>query len=154
MEEDAIRSVYIAGPYMAQTPELVELNVRRACAVGYLAAVVHGLHPQVPHASGWFGVLGSPTEADGSLTRHRAIRWTTDLARQVSRSGGDLWIISADDGSLSDGTRLDLEAFRSQGLSVSQKIRLRPWSTWAEILIRELPHGAPTDMHLKACGLR
>lgn len=146
-----VRAVYIAGPYKAATPEEIERNVRRACAVGFFAATVHGLSPTVPHAESWLGVLGSPLEADGELTRSRALRVTTAKAAQIGRAGGDLWVIAREDGTLSEGTQLDLEAFRSQGVTSSQSILVKPWSGWARTLRVSLPRGPVAEMHLAWC---
>lgn len=89
--------VYVAGPYAGKTPREIDRNVRRAIAVGALAAR-SGYAPIVPHVAGWAGVYGDPLEGNASpdilgASRERAIRSGCRLAFLTGVSGGMLWVI-------------------------------------------------------------
>lgn len=116
--------VYIAGPYAAPTPEERTENVRR---VGVLSrhAVALGLVPVSVHAAvdaGHFGRDDVPEDRAAGL-------WaSTQLAAGVARLGGLLWVIRRDDGSLSEGTHREVQAF----MAVAPDGMYLPGATWSE----------------------
>lgn len=109
--------IYIAGPYRAPTELEVERNVRRAVALGQYAAR-RGYTPIVPHAMGRMGVYGPD---DVPSTHELAIRCGTAVAREVTA----LWAIQRDDGTLSEGTALEVEAAQRRA-----RIRQQTWDRW------------------------
>jgi hypothetical protein len=103
------KTAYIAGPYAAETPLQIERNVMRSVALGRLATEI-GYAALVPHAIGWMGVYGERHEGDVGV-RDRALSSSLALVEAVGRSGGALFVLERDDGSLSTGTGLELERF-------------------------------------------
>jgi len=99
-------TVYIAGPYAAATPELIEQNIQRAQRLGRFA-VAQGFAPIVPHTLGASGLYGSPTEQDDGTSRRVALECSEALAAGCSR----LWLILRDDREPSDGCLLELDAW-------------------------------------------
>jgi len=120
--------VYIAGPYGAATPTEIDANVARACALGRYAAL-KGYTVIVPHAIGRLGCLGSPHEdgPDGVVTRQRSLRNGVKLARFVALSGGELWTLLRDDGSMSSGTKLEHDAWKGAS---DADVRAARWEDW------------------------
>jgi hypothetical protein len=125
--------IYVAGSYAASTPEAIELNVRRACMLGRLVAHT-GATPVVPHAMGFLGCYGDPTEGANDGCRERAIRCGISLAQAVIASGGKMWVIAKDDGTMSDGTRKELKAVVGQVTGEmpenGPRIRIENWAGW------------------------
>lgn len=101
---------YIAAPYAGSVPE----NLRRVTA---LAAVVlaEGRAPIVVHHAIAAGVWGSD---DIPEERERGIAANLAVVRLVASGGGWLDVLTRDDGSLSAGTHLEVEAYREAGGAV------------------------------------
>jgi hypothetical protein len=117
--------VYVAGPYAGDSLEVIERNVGRAVAVGFLA-VQRGLCPVVPHTMGWLHVHGAHDESVPGV-REAAIQCGVSLAYATAKVGGILWVVSRDDGSLSAGTQLEVDCYRAHG-GVTAVIRT--WDQW------------------------
>lgn len=100
--------VYIAAPYADPTPEGIRWNIARASLMGRLAFEM-GHTPIVPHVLGaaLFGTDETPQ------TRADALRYGLDLVRDVARAGGDLWVLTRDDGTLSDGCAAEVARFQA-----------------------------------------
>ena len=121
--------VYIAGPYHADTLEERAENVRR---VGVLSrhAVALGLVPVSVHAAveaGHFGRDDVPEDRAAGL-------WaSTQLAAGIARLGGLLWVIRRDDGSLSEGTQREVQAFMAVAPD-GMYCPGAPWGEWSKII--------------------
>lgn len=127
------RVVYIAGPYAAETPEGIAENIRRAVALGRYAASC-GLAPVVPHVIGAAGVYGDPGEGTGD-SRQVALRCALETVRCIAAQGGDLWVIAHDDGTLSSGTALEVDAYierRSRDGDTGSRY-VATWAQWLEL---------------------
>lgn len=109
--------VYIAGPYRSVQPFGVDDNVSRARDLAAFA-VRKGFTPFVPHVLGFRGVYGpgDTTALDCCLSMVHAFG---DV------EGAQMWVIARDDGSLSEGTALEVEAWDGAEPVV------RTWSEWA-----------------------
>jgi hypothetical protein len=59
---------------------------------------------------GWLGVHGEKDESVPGV-REAALSCGSSLADAVARAGGTMWIIVHPDGTLSSGTRLELDVF-------------------------------------------
>lgn len=133
-----MRLAYIAGPYTADTAAGVEENVQNALAVGRFAAV-QGYAPIVPHLY-LMMLVGSERGEGGHAvakeSRVQALRICRALALQCGRSGGVLFLMHNEDGSLSFGTQVDKEAFMI-GFHQSRK-RDRPMVLIHEFWPRDL----------------
>ena len=90
-----IRPCYIIAPYAGD----VDRNVARACLLGRLA-LAHGLAPVVVHPAIRAGVYGDDDVAE---ERERGLAASIEVALLVVMAFGDVWVLSNDDGSLSDG---------------------------------------------------
>ena len=101
--------VYIATPVRATDELTRRWHHARAAALGR-HAVSRGLAPLVP-ALAVAGLLEGYPHAEQS-DHPAALDMCLGLLRSVKLSGGSLWILSRDDGSLSDGCRAELEAWR------------------------------------------
>ena len=146
--------VYIAAPFRAPSLEEIEVNCRRAAALGFYAASVYGATPIVPHAMGFLGVHGPLTAGDSNPeVRRRALDHACALVRLVGNAGGHLWVITNPDGSLSEGVAKELDAFRSCGVSWSQIVIVRAWSAWAQELLNVLPVTPATEPVRALCRL-
>jgi hypothetical protein len=144
------RVVYVAGPYAAATPAEVAVNVDRAIAVGRLA-VLRRRAPIVPHAQGWLGVFGAADESEPGV-RQAALRSAAAVARTVGEVLGEFWAIEREDGTLSDGTAHELEAYvrGAESFGVSHRRALdgvirRAWWRWAADLEAEGIGLPPSD---------
>jgi len=115
-------TVYIAGPYAAETPELIAQNIERAERLGRFA-VAQGLAPIVPHTLGASGLYGSPTEQDDGTSRRLALECSEALAAGCDR----FWVILRDDRTMSAGCQREFKAWRG-GLMVE-----RTWAEWLEV---------------------
>jgi hypothetical protein len=101
--------VYIAAPYGDPDPLKVARNVERAVWLGRLA-VAEGLVPIVPHVL--VPALTGPEDPARPEVRALALELGLDLLDTVARAGGDLWVLSRDDWSLSAGVEAELDRFR------------------------------------------
>jgi len=129
------KTAYIAGPYAASTPAEIERNVLRAAALGRLATEI-GYAALVPHAIGWMGVYGERHEGDVGV-RDRALSSSLALVEAVGRTGGALFVLERDDGSLSSGTGLELERF----LACTERAGLVFQNRWEDWRIHFEGHG-------------
>ena len=120
--------VYIAGPYAAPTPEERAENVRRIGVLSRLALGL-GLTPVTVHAAidaGHFGQDSNPVD------RKRGLDAACTLAQWVAKSGGDLWVLTRDDGFFSSGCVQEVDAF--QRTANAGPIVSRTWAEWCEII--------------------
>lgn len=122
--------VYIAGPYADGRWGGIVANCQRAIELGAYAARI-GLCPISPHAMGLAGVYGDVEERDPGV-RARALDCGIRMAGVVAASGGDLWAISRDDGSLSDGTKDEQVEFLR--LSYHRSSRVATWAEWVALM--------------------
>lgn len=112
---------YIAGPYRAETPELIQANIDRAGELGRYA-VECGRVPIVPH------LYGVAVYGDDETALAQGIA----LVRMVRHIGGELWAIKRDNGSLSSGVQGEFEAFaQTSGIGDwDDKVASWPWAVW------------------------
>ena len=100
------RLVYIAAPYSATTDRERGKNIARAGMLCRLLTQL-GAHPITVHAAieaGHYGDDKIPAE------RETGLRAVCGIARDVVRCGGLLVALTCPDGSLSAGTRREVEA--------------------------------------------
>jgi len=104
-------AVYLATPVRDAAPERRRLNYLRAVTLARLAASEH-LAPLVPALTvgaaleGFQGAERGPDHPD-------ALTCCRSLLRAVKVAGGRLWVLTRDDGSLSGGCAVELQAWRS-----------------------------------------
>lgn len=111
--------VYIAGPYLGSVSE-IRANVRRALALA-THAVRGGFTPFVPHALGVEGVYGKGATADET-----ALDCCLAMVHHVAEfEDAQLWAIARDDGTLSEGTQLELDTWDGAEPIV------RTWAEWS-----------------------
>lgn len=125
--------VYIAGPYAAPTPEERVENVRRIGVLSRLALGL-GLAPVAVHVAveaGHFGQDSNP------MDRKRGLDAACSIAVAVAQSGGDLWVLARDDGSLSSGCMAEHDAF--QRTANAGPVVSRTWAEWREIIASVKP---------------
>ena len=92
--------VYIAAPYGAPTGELMRLNTQRAELLGRLA-MLEGLTPVVVHSGILAGIFGDDTKPE---QRADGLEATLVILHLVaSREDGRFWLLTRDDGVISDG---------------------------------------------------
>jgi len=120
-------TVYIAGPYAAATPELIEQNVQRAQRLGRFA-VAQGLAPIVPHTLGASGLYGSPTEQDDGTSRRVALECSEALASRCDC----FMVILRDDRTLSSGCAREEAAWNAQPRPGFYEART--WAEWLEVM--------------------
>jgi len=132
---------YIAGPFAPQDDDpdptfTIGLHIRQATMLGQYAIRL-GCAPIVPHLLGdrLYGEDGDPE------CRALALECGTAHAAHVARLRGTLFVIQRLDGSLSFGTRLEVEAFktawrRHQGVT-RPDIRMNTWRVWKALMTRK-----------------
>jgi hypothetical protein len=112
-----MKPAYIAAPYGALTRDEIEINILRALALGRIAADL-GFAPVVPHATG-AALFGSEAGENGAAptdrARIRALEAGRAQARAVALAGGVLFVLLKPDGSMSEGTAIEFDAFREVG---------------------------------------
>lgn len=104
VREPEPRPAYIAAPYAAATPELIQRNVQRALCVARLAQLA-GRAPIVPHPGSHL-VFGTDDEI-----RDRALACCLATVGMVARAGGEFWVLRQEDGTLSTGCELELQHY-------------------------------------------
>lgn len=125
--------VYIAGPYAAPTAQERAENVRRIGVLSRLALGL-GLAPVAVHAAveaGHFGQDCNPAD------RKRGLDAACSLAQWVAKSGGDLWVLTRDDGFFSSGCVQEVDAF--QRTANAGPVVSRTWAEWCEIIASVRP---------------
>ena len=124
--------VYIAAPYAATDPMVRAWNVSRACFLARVAASTYKLAPIVVHP----GIAQIYGEEETPLLREMGMRVDLSLLHHVHGANGCLWVLLRDDGTMSDGVKLEVEhwvALEVTGSTVltgplSRSIRLWRWS--------------------------
>ena len=129
---DVPTPVYIVGPFAGAHWYEVMANVDRAKRLarwlsrrGYAVVCVHP-------------VIDEAADADPVL-RSQGLAQSLDLVRMVARAGGRLAIIEREDGTLSQGSALEVDAWREVA-----DLRGRSWRAgWVEwdAMIRGVPRG-------------
>jgi hypothetical protein len=112
--------VYVAGPFRGATL----LNSARAATVSALA-VRQGYAPICVHPAIDAGAYGND---DVPEERERGLAAVTALVEIVARAGGELWVILRHDGTPSEGTRREMEAFTRA--APEGRIRTGVWAVW------------------------
>lgn len=108
------RLCYVAGPFGGHGDTLTarkaqeEINVNRACFVGYILWKHRNYAPVVPHAIGTM-VYGDDHDAD---VRRMSIDAGVAMAHGVGRAGGSFFALRRDDGIISEGTGRELMAWQ------------------------------------------
>ncbi len=141
-----MKLVYVCGPYGAPTPEEIEENVRRACALSLLAAEL-GYAPQVVHAGIHRNAYGSDADA---ATRRRGLEIDFAWIDATCRCGGELWVLlktvssdvlrgpageAVDVHALSAGSREEVELFLAwpgEDARPGQMLSRIRWFGWHE----------------------
>ena len=121
--------VYIAGPYAG----LIDTNVARASELSRYA-VAQGLIPLCLHGSIQAGAYG---DDDHPEERARGLERACSVASLVARSSGRIWVITRDDGSLSDGTERELESWLRATREAFRPPAVRTWSQWLDTFERQ-----------------
>ena len=124
--------VYIAAPYASTDPAVRAWNVSRACLLARVAAGSYTLAPVVVHP----GIAQVYGEEETPLLREIGMRVDLSLLHHVYGANGRLWVLLRDDGTMSDGVKLEVEhwvALDAAGPtaapgSLSRSIRLWRWS--------------------------
>lgn len=134
--------VYLAGPYAAPTEEGVLDNIHRIRALAQLAVTL-GMSPVAQHFTGGIGVFGSSID-DGSpsVSRHNALLAGQAVAHAIGRTGGLLWVVTRDDGTLTEGTALEVAAWQTGalGVRVQHNLGVQPahaadtWEGWLSFI--------------------
>jgi len=100
----AIPLAYIAAPYAGDETE----NLRRADALA-LAVASTGRAVLIPHRA-----IGQ-SRPDTPETRADALRACLAAVVAVWYGGGEMYVLERDDGSLSEGCAMEVEAWRRRG---------------------------------------
>lgn len=120
--------VYIAGPYAG----LVDTNVARASELSRFAVSL-GIVPLCLHGSIQAGAYG---DDDHPEERERGLERACDVAALVARSGGQIWVITRDDGTLSSGTERELAAWLRATRDTFTPPSIKTWAQWLHIMGR------------------
>lgn len=111
---------FISAPFAASTAREIRLNIARAAALGRLA-IHHGYAPIVPHLTAAL-LLG---EEDGPAVRALSMDLClSHLAALGAHSFARLYVLLRDDGTPSQGTALELEAWGARNTTMGT------WSAW------------------------
>lgn len=113
---------YIAAPYGADTPEGIRWNIARAELLGKVT-LAYGHAPIVPHTLG-SALLGTDETPE---SRERALRYGLDLVAGVAAAGGELLVLTRDDGSISDGCLAEIRHFRLSHSRDYPEVWARSW---------------------------
>jgi len=127
LDEYDMPIVYVAGPFREKKHRSErEVNSRRAVAVANLA-VQRGLSPIVIHPAILLGAYG---EDDSPRDRANGLEIACKIVRAVAGvPKSKLWVIKTDDGGLSEGTQVEVEAWKGEGGMKSQTLMLT-WDEW------------------------
>lgn len=126
--------VYIAGPYKGKDRAEESGNVLRAAALSRLA-IREGLSPIVVHPGIYLGAYGDDADDE---QRAQGLDVAAEIVRAVAESGGAIWVIQRDDKTLSEGTEVEVSAYRRASRKISNRHPLpshvieRTWSQWVE----------------------
>jgi hypothetical protein len=104
--------VYIAAPYRGENAAEVRANVAKATSLAAFA-VRAGYAPVLPHAHAEVYELAANDR--GEEADRVALVCGLDQVRAVARAGGELWILSRGDGSLSNGCADERHAYAEAG---------------------------------------
>lgn len=119
--------LYIAAPFGAETIAEIRDNVERVTEL-HRFALAQGWRPIAVHPTVFMGGFGEDTFLSD---RERGLQVDCDLACMVARQGGTLWVILRDDGSMSEGTTREADAFREVGKGREQYLT---WRLWQQVM--------------------
>lgn len=115
--------IYVAGPF-ASSPFL---NTEKANHVGKIATKF-GYAPIVPHNSIISEIWGKD---DVFEERENGLQITLTITEAVARTENSLlWVISYDDGTLSEGTQLEVNLWRT--IRSDDSIIIKTFNEWLE----------------------
>lgn len=113
---------FISAPFAAPTAREIRLNIARAAALGRLA-VHHGYVSIVPHVAVALLFGGE----DDPATRAQCLDLCLAHLEAAGRhSGARVYVLLRDDGTPSQGTALELEAWGARNTTMGT------WSTWRD----------------------
>ena len=112
-----MKLLYLAAPYAAPTAAGVERNRTRARIMAEYAVRL-GFCPVYTHD---MPIYGGSEDVPG--VRDRALAHGLALAEWVAKSGGQMWVLTRDDDSISDGCRAETERFMVQPIEIRGRVQ-------------------------------